>query len=591
MADYPISNVPRRVVYAASGTGPYAFTFEILSETDIDVYKADVLLTLTTDYTVTINPNGTGTVTLVATAGTSNITIVGGRTVQRTTDFVTGGDFFANTLNDELDSQTIFIQQIAETAERGLKAPVTDPTDINMTLPDRVERAGKYLVFDVNGNPAPGEIPEDVAIVSANIDDVIAVAAIDAAVSTVAANDANITVVAGITSDLAVVGAIGADVTTVAGIAADVTAVAGNATDISTVAGITADVSAVAAVDSEIAAVGADLAGPDTIGTVAANLLGTDTIGAVAAIAAEVDTVAGISADVTAVAADATDIGTVATNIANVNTVAGISANVTTVAGISADVTAVAGDAADIGAVAANITNVNAVAANATNINAVAANETNINAVAADATDIGLVAGSIANVNTVAANITNVNTVAGLDTEITALGARTDEIDALYAEIGNIATKVSKTSDTGSAVLPVGTEAQRDASPSAGFLRFNSDSDEFEGYNGTAWSSVGGSAITNDTATSTDVFPLFADATSGTASSVFTSDAKLLYKPSTGEFKAEVLVAQNGLVVNSATIDTSYSIPSGSNAMSAGPVSVDSGVTITVPSGSVWTIV
>jgi hypothetical protein len=202
-----------------------------------------------------------------------------------------------------------------------------------------------------------------------------------------------------------------------------------------------------------------------------------------------------------------------------------------------------------------------------------------------------LVAGSIANVNTVAANITNVNTVAGLDTEITALGARTDEIDALYAEIGNIATKVSKTSDTGSAVLPVGTEAQRDASPSAGFLRFNSDSDEFEGYNGTAWSSVGGSAITNDTATSTDVFPLFADATSGTASSVFTSDAKLLYKPSTGEFKAEVLVAQNGLVVNSATIDTSYSIPSGSNAMSAGPVSVDSGVVITVPSGSVWTIV
>jgi hypothetical protein len=72
---------------------------------------------------------------------------------------------------------------------------------------------------------------------------------------------------------------------------------------------------------------------------------------------------------------------------------------------------------------------------------------------------------------------------------------------------------------------------------------------------------------------------------------VFTSDAKLLYKPSTGEFKAEVLVAQNGLVVNSATIDTSYSIPSGSNAMSAGPVSVDSGVVITVPSGSVWTIV
>ena len=154
MADYAISNVPRRVVYAASGTGPYAFTFEILNQTDIAVYKASTLLTLTTDYTVTINANGTGSVTLVLTAGTSNITIVGAKNIQRTTDFTTGGDLFANTLNDELDNQTIFIQQVAETAERGLKAPVTDPTDIAMTLPAKASRAGKVLSFDATtGNP------------------------------------------------------------------------------------------------------------------------------------------------------------------------------------------------------------------------------------------------------------------------------------------------------------------------------------------------------------------------------------------------------------------------------------------------------
>ena len=157
MADYAISNVPRRVVYAASGTGPYAFTFEILNQTDIAVYKASTLLTLTTDYTVTINANGTGSVTLVTTAGTSNITIVGSKNIQRTTDFTTGGDLFANTLNDELDNQTIFIQQVAETAERGLKAPVTDPTDIAMTLPAKASRAGKTLAFDANGNPVVGE--------------------------------------------------------------------------------------------------------------------------------------------------------------------------------------------------------------------------------------------------------------------------------------------------------------------------------------------------------------------------------------------------------------------------------------------------
>ena len=154
MADYDISNVPRRVVYAASGTGPYAFTFEILAASDIAVYKASTLLTLTTDYTVSISSNGTGSVTLVATAGTSNITIVGSKTIARTTDFTTGGDFFANTLNDELDAQTIFIQQVAETAERGLKAPVTDPTDINMTLPAKDGRKGKVLSFDATtGDP------------------------------------------------------------------------------------------------------------------------------------------------------------------------------------------------------------------------------------------------------------------------------------------------------------------------------------------------------------------------------------------------------------------------------------------------------
>jgi hypothetical protein len=153
MADYAISNVPRRVVYAPSGVGPYAFTFEILDQTDIAVYKASTLLTLTTDYTVTINANGTGSVTLVLTAGTSNITIVGAKNIQRTTDFTTGGDLFANTLNDELDNQTIFIQQVAETAERALKAPVTDPTDIAMTLPAKTDRASKYLGFDSNGNP------------------------------------------------------------------------------------------------------------------------------------------------------------------------------------------------------------------------------------------------------------------------------------------------------------------------------------------------------------------------------------------------------------------------------------------------------
>lgn len=154
----PISNVTRRVVYAASGTGPYNFTFEILANTDIAVYKDDVLLTLTTDYTVTINSNGTGYVTLTASpTGATQISIVGNRSIERSTDFVTGGDFFAVTLNNELDQQTIFAQQNAEAVDRALKAPETDPTTVNMTLPRASLRAGKTLAFDDDGNPTLGD--------------------------------------------------------------------------------------------------------------------------------------------------------------------------------------------------------------------------------------------------------------------------------------------------------------------------------------------------------------------------------------------------------------------------------------------------
>jgi len=159
MANYPISNVTRRVVYTGSaGVGPYAFSFEIIENTDIAVYKNDVLLTLTTNYTVTINANGTGSVTLVVAATSAdNITIVGARAVERTTDFSTGGDLFANTINEELDSEVILIQQVAESNDRAIKAPVTDPTTIDMTLPAKATRAYKLLAFDADGNPIADE--------------------------------------------------------------------------------------------------------------------------------------------------------------------------------------------------------------------------------------------------------------------------------------------------------------------------------------------------------------------------------------------------------------------------------------------------
>lgn len=152
------------------------------------------------------------------------------------------------------------------------------------------------------------------------------------------------------------------------------------------------------------------------------------------------------------------------------------------------------------------------------------------------------------------------------------------------------ATADSTFSSTGALTISKGTTAQRPTAVS-GMLRFNTTTTEFEGYNGTTWASVGGAALSNDTSTSSNVYPLFAAATSGTASTIYTSNAKLLYKPSTGEFQSSELVAGNGIFVNSKTVSANYTVPSGSNAMSAGPVTVADGITVTVSDGSVWTVI
>ena len=247
----PISNVTRRAVYApsgAGGAGPYAFTFEILAAGDIAVYKDDVLLTLTTHYTVTIASNGTGSVTItsaglaLAPVSPTQYAIVGNRTIQRTSDFVTGGDFFANTLNDELDQQTIFAQQNSEGLARALQAPQTDPTSINMTLPGRVARAGRYLSFDENGNPIPGPIAVNIEGISDIVDEIQVVADISTEVVNVAGQEANITTIAPIASSIA----------TVASISSAVSSVAANMTDVQNAAenAIAAEASATSATAS-----------------------------------------------------------------------------------------------------------------------------------------------------------------------------------------------------------------------------------------------------------------------------------------------------------------------------------------------------
>ena len=124
-----------------------------------------------------------------------------------------------------------------------------------------------------------------------------------------------------------------------------------------------------------------------------------------------------------------------------------------------------------------------------------------------------------------------------------------DNVSSLTNDAGyaTTAATVAKTSSTGSAVVPTGTQAQRDGSPSAGYFRFNSDTSSFEGYNGSAWGSVGGGA------------------TGGGNDAVF--------------------------IENDQTVTTNYTIPSGKNAMSTGVVTINSGVTVTVSTGSRYVVI
>jgi hypothetical protein len=160
-----------------------------------------------------------------------------------------------------------------------------------------------------------------------------------------------------------------------------------------------------------------------------------------------------------------------------------------------------------------------------------------------------------------------------------------------FAITGNLtATTDSTFSSTGALTISKGTTAQRPTA-TAGMLRFNTTTTEFEGYNGTAWASVGGAALVNDTTTATDEYPLFASATTGTAATLYTSNAKYLYKPSTGELKVSAPVATNGLVVNADSVNADYTVATGTNAFSIGPITVASGISVTVASGQRWVII
>jgi hypothetical protein len=143
------------------------------------------------------------------------------------------------------------------------------------------------------------------------------------------------------------------------------------------------------------------------------------------------------------------------------------------------------------------------------------------------------------------------------------------------------------------------------ASPAAGTVAYGTGtayaftsagtSGQYLQSNGTSapsWvSAVGGAALSNDTATASYEYPLFASTTSGTPTTIYTSNSKYLYKPSTGELLSSAMISNNGISLNNATISVDYTIPAGYNGLTAGPVTIASGITVTVDSSATWVVV
>ena len=95
-------------------------------------------------------------------------------------------------------------------------------------------------------------------------------------------------------------------------------------------------------------------------------------------------------------------------------------------------------------------------------------------------------------------------------------------------------------------LIPKGTTAQRPAVPVDGEMRYNTDTEQFEGYQGGAWGQLGGGA------------------TGGGGDEVF--------------------------VENGVTVTTNYTLTTGKNAESVGPITINATKTVTVPSGQRWVI-
>lgn len=150
-----VSDTTPRVSYVATAsqttfTVPFAFH----DETHLDVYKNNVLLTYTTQYSVTGVDSATGGFVVLVTGATVSDSIVIVRTVpyELTTHIAASGPLDIPALNIQFALFVMMLQQFDADNARSIRQPASDVTDLT-DLPVAASRASKYLFFDATGQP------------------------------------------------------------------------------------------------------------------------------------------------------------------------------------------------------------------------------------------------------------------------------------------------------------------------------------------------------------------------------------------------------------------------------------------------------
>ena len=139
---------------ATSGQTVFPYTFTALVDSDVDVLKNGIALTLGAgnDYTISGIGTGSGNVTLnVGAASGDKIAIYLDMPIARTTNYQNSGAFLALDVNGDMNKAYLAMQQITTDMQAAIRRPEADPATIGMELPVAADRAQKLLAFDING--------------------------------------------------------------------------------------------------------------------------------------------------------------------------------------------------------------------------------------------------------------------------------------------------------------------------------------------------------------------------------------------------------------------------------------------------------